>query len=144
MLPIIFRNKYHRVPSIFDDLFNNVITNEAWGEMNRSAAPRVNISESDKDYSIEVAAPGLGKEDFSVSLKDNLLSISSERKDEQGEEGNHFIRREFNYNNFDRSFELPENVEGNKISAVHKNGVLTVVIPKKEVKVEKAKVIDIA
>ena len=99
--------------------------------------PTANIKESTKDYQIELAAPGLLREDFKVSVEDNLLSISAEKSDEKQEKDVDYSRREFSYNSFCRTFQLPENSKADKIDARYENGILKVIVPKKEITVEK-------
>ncbi len=127
---------YPTIPS----LFNNLISRDwlDWTSSNFSATkttlPAVNIIESDNEYQIEVAAPGMKKEDFKIDLDNNWLTISSEKKSEKKEEkkGN-YTRREFSYQSFQRSFTIPEyEVDGDKISAKYCDGVLCINLPKRE------------
>jgi HSP20 family protein len=108
-----------------------------------STTPAVNVKEDDKGYVIEVAAPGLEKKDFKISFDKNVLSISSAKENVANAEADGYLRREFNYTSFSRSFTLPENIDGNKIKAQHKNGLLTVSIPKEELSVKQVKEIAI-
>jgi HSP20 family protein len=106
--------------------------------------PSVNIIEGKEDFRIEVAAPGLEKGDFKINLDNNVLTISSEKQDNREEKEERYMRREFSYTSFRRSFSLPQSVEGDKIAAAHNNGVLTISIPKREeAKVKPAKQIEI-
>jgi HSP20 family protein len=106
--------------------------------------PSVNIVEGKNDFRIEVAAPGLQKDDFKINLDNNVLTISSEKEEKQEEKDERYMRREFSYTSFRRSFSLPQTVEADKISANHNNGVLSISIPKKdEAKVKPAKQIEI-
>ncbi|MEN8225542.1 MAG: Hsp20/alpha crystallin family protein [Bacteroidota bacterium] len=94
--------------------------------------PSANIIENEKDFSIELAVPGMNKEDFSIKLEDDVLTISVEQKEmTEGKEKN-YTRREFRYDSFSRSFSLPEVVNQEKIKADYKNGVLSVTLPKSE------------
>jgi HSP20 family protein len=107
--------------------------------------PGVNIVEGKEDFRIEVAAPGLNKDDFKVELENKMLKISAEMEKKQEEENDHFMRREFNYSSFCRTFILPDTVDGEKIQASHSNGVLTLVLPKRdEAKVKPLKVIKVS
>ena len=106
--------------------------------------PAVNVEETEKEYRIEVAAPGLEKDNLKVSVDEGVLTISAERKTEEKEEKNNFIRREFGYTSFRRSFTLPEETNTEKIAAKHNNGVLTITVPKAEVKVQPAKEVKIS
>lgn len=95
--------------------------------------PAVNIKENTDGFLVEMAAPGMSKEDFKIELDNDLLTISSEKKNEnESKEGENYTRREFSYQSFSRSFTLPKTVEAEKISAKYENGVLRIEIPKKE------------
>ncbi|HFA49159.1 MAG TPA: Hsp20/alpha crystallin family protein [Bacteroidetes bacterium] len=110
-----------------------------------STLPSVNIKETDDDYQIEMAAPGMEKKDFKVTVDNGVLNISAERemKDEKEEDG--YTRREFSYSSFQRSFTLPETAEGDKIKAKYKDGILHLTLPKKpEAKPKLAKVIKVS
>ncbi len=127
------------VDNIFrdDDFFANRWTREM-------TVPAVNVQETDKEFRLEVAAPGMKKEDFKLEVKEGMLYISAEKKTEKEEKDEHYTRREFSYSTFSRSFWLPENVKADEIKAVYKEGILNLVLPK--VKVEKkapAKMIEI-
>jgi len=119
-----------------DDFFNRDLMN--WGLSNFSDSnttlPAVNIRETDNNYEVEMAAPGMEKKDFKVELDNNVLTISSEKMEERDENGKEkYSRREFSYQSFQRSFTLPkEVVDEDKIEAHYKNGVLHLTIPKKE------------
>jgi HSP20 family protein len=116
--------------SFFDDFFTRDLYN---GNLRGSNLPAVNISEDKDNFEVEVAAPGLKKEDFNVNLENHLLTISAEHKEENEEkEGKKINRREFSYTSFNRSFNLPESVEANNINAKYKDGVLKLTLPKKE------------
>jgi HSP20 family protein len=97
--------------------------------------PSVNIVENDSMFKLEVAAPGLAKEDFKINVEDKVLTISAEKKVEKEiNESEKILRHEFGYSNFTRTFTLPENVNVADIKAVYENGVLNVHLPKLEVK----------
>jgi HSP20 family protein len=97
--------------------------------------PSVNIVENESMFKLEVAAPGLAKEDFKINVEDKVLTVSAEKKIEtETNEGEKILRREFGYSNFKRTFTLPENVNVKDIKAVYENGVLNVHLPKAEVK----------
>ncbi len=125
------RRSQNWLPSIFNDLFGN-----EWVEKTSAAAPAVNILETNDEYKIEVAAPGLTKEDFKINVtNDNELVVSMEKKNENKEEGNKkgtYLRREFSYSQFQQSMILPDSVEKDKIAAKVEHGVLTIDIPKKK------------
>ncbi|HOF99288.1 MAG TPA: Hsp20/alpha crystallin family protein [Paludibacteraceae bacterium] len=123
-----------QLPSLFDRLMNNDLfdwTFRNFSETN-TTLPSVNIKETNDAYRLEMAAPGLKKEDFKIEVKDGVLSISSEKVGEELKEGEEFTHREYSYQSFVRSFTLPDNVEEDKIEAKYENGILCVNIPKKE------------
>jgi HSP20 family protein len=120
--------------SFVDDLFTEMPglfksdnTKSPWKEF----AP-VNIKETEKNYSIDVAAPGFEKADFKVNLDQDILTISAEKKEETKNEGEKDIRKEYSYRSFKRSFSLDEKIDGDNIEAKYVNGVLTLNLPKKE------------
>ena len=122
-------------PSFFDRFFENDWFD--WGNRDfsdtNSTLPAVNIKESAENFEVEVAAPGLEKKDFKIELDHDVLTISSEKKDEkESEEGQEFTKREFSYQSFSRSFTLPNTADSEKIEATYENGILRVVIAKKE------------
>jgi HSP20 family protein len=101
--------------------------------------PSANITESEKEYLIELAAPGLTKKDFKVEMDNDVLTISAEKKEEKKEGNGGYSRREYSYNSFSRSFTLPENCKSDKIDAKYEDGVLKLTLPKKEITPVKAK-----
>ncbi len=118
--------------SFFDDfLTKDLFDWSGWTE-NSSTVPRVNIVESGDDFRVEVAAPGMRKDDFHISLDNDMLTISSDIQNEESEEEQNYLRREFSYQAFKRSFYLPNTVEADKIKATYKDGLLQLAIPKKE------------
>ena len=126
------RKSQNWLPSIFNEFFGN----EWMDRPNASTAPAVNIIENDRDFKVEVAAPGMTKEDFKVDITpDNELVISLEKKHEEKEEGKQkgtYLRREFSYSQYQQSFLLPDNVEREKITARMEHGVMNIEIPKKK------------
>ncbi len=116
--------------NVFDSLFNEAINKN----LNVHKVPGVNILETDKGYQIEIAAPGLSKEDFQISLKKDTLSIGAERKAAEGEEVKNYTRKEFEYSSFNRSFVLPESVNAESITAEYVNGILNINIAKDDAK----------
>jgi HSP20 family protein len=123
-------------PSLLEDFFNRDWADSTLANGNYSATlPAVNVRETNEDYLIEVAAPGMKRDEFKVELDNNVLTISSqhEEKHEAQDDTRNYTRREFNYQSFQRSFTLPENkVEGEKISARYVDGILHIMVPKKE------------
>ena len=95
--------------------------------------PSVNITEDEKNYKFDLAAPGLEKKDFKVETDHQTLTISSEKENEHKEENENYRRREFSYSSFRRSFDLPENSNPEKIDATYENGILKLKLPKKEI-----------
>ncbi len=110
----------------------------------REWIPAVNVSESDKTYEIELAAPGLKRDDIHVKVVDGVLTISSEKKTEKESKDRNYTRREFNYSSFSRSFTLPENAKEDEIKASYDNGVLKLSVAKSAVYASKAKEIAIS
>lgn len=115
--------------SVMDDFFNTGISNWNNGSPMLSQ-PKVNIKENDDAYIMEVAAPGLKKEDFNISVEKDHLVISSKTSDEKTEEKDQYTRREFNYSSFERRYYLPDTVDADKIVAKYEDGVLKLDIPK--------------
>lgn len=134
-------NGFHSVPGLFDDFFSRDLFN--WGNSNFSSTsttvPSVNIKETTDDFQVEMAAPGMEKSDFNISLEGNLLTISSQRKHEEESKDDGYTRREFSYQSFQRSFTLPRDVvEEDRIVARYQNGMLHLNIPKTERAKQKA------
>ena len=120
-----------------DDFFANRWTNEM-------AVPAVNVKETDSAFDLEVAAPGMKKEDFKVEVRDGRLHVSAETKMEKEVKEENYTRKEFSFSSFDRSFWLPENVLSADIKAACDNGILKLSLPKAKVaKKEAAKLIKI-
>ena len=129
MMPILRRNNENWLPGIFNDIFSD----DDWMIKANASAPAVNVIENAKDYKIEVAAPGMTKEDFKVNIDENdNLVIPMEKKNEnnQGKENSHYLRREFSYSKFQQVMTLPDNADKEKISAKVNNGILNIQIPK--------------
>lgn len=102
-----------------------------------SKVPSVNVNENEKEFTIEMAAPGLEKKDFKLEVDNGYLTISSEKEEEKKEEKKNYLRREYSYNSFKRSFVLPDNSVADKINAKYDNGILHVSIPKEKVTITK-------
>jgi len=103
---------------------------QKWQEQMQYHAPAANIIENEANFTIEVAAPGLRKEDFKIEVKNNKLTVWTEAKAQ--EESKKYSRKEFGYGNFKRNFNLPETVDSENISAKYTDGILYLVIPKLE------------
>lgn len=129
-------NDVWNTPNLFNDFFNRDLWD--WGMRNNSmtntSIPAVNIRETADSFEVEVAAPGMRKEDFKVELDNNVLTISSEREERNENNGNErYARREFSYQSFQRTFHLSKDVvDAEKIQAKYENGLLRLIIPKKE------------
>jgi len=136
MLPILRNYSPSFVDHFFgDNLFDNLFNGDI--PAIKGSVPAINIIEGKDNYKIEVASPGLSKEDFKIDLHNDVLTISSEKKHEKEEKEGKYMRREFSYCGFKRSFILPDSTNVDKIEASHNNGILTVSIPKKEEAKEK-------
>jgi HSP20 family protein len=109
------------------------------------SVPSVNVTETAKEYKLEVAAPGLERKDFKIEVENHTLCISAEKEEEKKEKEGEFTRREYSFNSFSRSFTLPEDVKENDIDAKYENGVLKVLVPKlKETPVKIARKITVS
>jgi HSP20 family protein len=123
--------------NIFDDVLNTDLLD--WADRSLlslgTTLPSANVIETEKDVEIDLAVPGLKKDDFKIELNNNVLSVSTEKTDEkveQSKEGN-FKRQEFNYLSFFRSFQMPDAVDDKKIDASYKDGILRIVMAKKKI-----------
>lgn len=142
-------NMFPSFPSFIDRFFEGDMMD--WNNKNFAGAdstmPAVNVKENDDEYQIEVAAPGMKRDDFKLNYENGMLTISSESKDEKEEkDGEKITRREFSYQSFQRSFNVPEEmVNIDKISAKYRDGILHISLPKtEEVKPKPAKEIKIS
>ena len=142
-------NLYPSLPSLMDKFFEGDMMD--WNSLNfadkQSTLPAVNVKENDNEFQIDVAAPGLKKNDFMLNFENGRLTISSEKKEEfEEKEREKITRREFSYQSFQRSFTVPQNiVNSDKISAKYADGILHVILPKREeVKPKPAKQIKIS
>ena len=122
-------------PSIFDRFFNNDLMD--WNLSNFSSTntslPAVNVRENENEFVIDVAAPGMGKNDFKINFQNNVLTISSEKKEEKEDKKETYTRKEFSYQSFQRSFTVAENtVDTEKINAKYNDGILHITLPKRE------------
>ena len=117
-------------PSLNDLFDNSRFISDFFGKANAMNLPAVNIKESEKHFEVELAVPGMKKENISIEMKDNMVTISGEKKEEHEEKDEKYHHREFSYGSFSRSFTIPEGVEADKIKANFDNGVLHLMIPK--------------
>jgi len=128
-------SKTSTLPAVFDDFF------KPWNEwfengntfFNRlTTVPAVNIVENKDDYKVSLAVPGMKKEDFNIDVEGNMLTISSEKEENKEEKEERFTRKEYSYSSFSRSFTLPDEVNKEKIEAKYEDGVLKLILPKRE------------
>lgn len=116
-----------RFTDIMDEFFNDAVTTRR-----EFFAPNIDISETDKQYLIDVEVPGIDKKDIELNVERNTLTISGERKFEKKEEGRTYHKVETSYGTFSRSFTLPENIDTETISASYNNGILSITVEKSE------------
>jgi len=126
MLPTIRRSYSPFLSNLFEDDFFPVLTNR------QSTMPAVNIKENEKNFTLELAVPGIDKKDLKIDISEDVLTISSETKNETEESNDGYKRKEFSFTSFCRSFYVPENVNRDKIGASYKDGILSVELPKQE------------
>lgn len=135
-------NNYPTFRNWMDDFFGTV--DNSVNFWNKSNVPAVNISENDENFKIEFAAPGLTKADFAINLDNDILTVKSEKEENNEETNTNFTRKEFNFSSFQRTFTLPDSADGEKVKAEYKDGILNIEIPKKEeAKVKPAREIEI-
>ena len=130
----------------FPDFFNDLLDAALTPAKAKTAAPAINVSENDKEYKVEVAAPGMGKDDFDIELnEENNLVIKLEKKVEKKEEAPEgvqkennyrYLRREFSYEKYQQTLILPDDVDKEQINATVEHGILTICLPKEQPKVE--------
>jgi len=128
MLPTISKRTFSPfyMSNLFDDDFFPVLSSRT------SSMPAVNIKENEKSFTLELAVPGIDKKDLKIETNEDVLTISSETKNEVEDNKDGYKRKEFSYSSFCRSFYIPENVNRDKIGASYKDGILTVDLPKQE------------
>ena len=129
------RKNENYFPSFFDRFWNNELMD--WSHSNYSntntSIPAVNVKETDDEYTIEVAAPGMKKSDFKINFKNNVLTIASEKQNTAEDKTDSYTRQEFSYQSFQRSFTVPENeVNSEKIFARYNEGILNIHLPKRD------------
>ena len=122
------------LPSVFDDFFKpwNEWVGDGGFPGTGLTVPAVNITENETGFKVAVAAPGLKKEGFKIDVDGNMLTISAKTEEQKEEKKEQYTRKEYNYSSFSRSFTVPDEVQKDKIEAVYENGVLTLMLPKKE------------
>ena len=124
--------KNNALNPLFTDVFDSILNDKYFGGSSVSKSPAVNIAETENQFHIELAAPGLKKEDFKISLEKNLLSVSAEKKAENVDETKKYSKREYSYSAFSRTFTLPETVDHANIVAEYTDGILNITVAKKE------------
>ncbi|RYG18315.1 MAG: Hsp20/alpha crystallin family protein [Chitinophagaceae bacterium] len=125
------KNQRGLVPS-FGGVFDSIFTDSFFTGRDMALVPAVNICETADHFHVELAAPGLAKEDFKINLERKMLTISVQKESSNEEESKNFSRKEFSYSSFTRSFTLPDSADENAIEAKYNEGILKVDIPKKE------------
>jgi HSP20 family protein len=125
------RNRNSLAAPVFNDIFESIMNDTFLSDRMVSRVPAVNISETDGHYHIELAAPGLKKEDFKVNLDRDVLTISAEHRDEQAENDKKYNKREYSYTSFVRSFTLPDSADDEGIEAEYTDGVLKINVAKR-------------
>jgi HSP20 family protein len=121
------------ISNFFDDFFTRDLFNWPSSSSTGTSIPKVNIYETDAEFHVEMAAPGMTKDDFKVELDNNMLTISSQKESENVlDDKKNYQRREYSFQSFVRSFHLPDSAEAEKINAKYADGILNLVIPKKE------------
>ena len=131
----LIRTSDRLYPALFNNLFGREFLdwNNAGFSADNTTLPAVNILENADHIQIEVAAPGMKKEDFKVDLDNNRLTVSVEKEEEKNETNDRFARREFCYSSFRREFNIPvETINGDQIQASYKDGILLLTLPKRE------------
>jgi len=121
-------------PATLSHVFDSFLNEDyrPYRTLKRNCGPAANIIENKESFVLDIAVPGMNKNDFKVNLENDLLTISLEKKEEKAEERTNYTRKEFSFDAFSRSFSLPESVNAEKIKAEYKEGILSIVIPKKD------------
>jgi HSP20 family protein len=126
------RNNGNELMPGVNDIFESIFNDTFFSDRMVTRVPAVNISETEGNYHIELAAPGLKKEDFKLNLEHNVLNISVEQITDQRQNQKNYSKREFSYNSFVRSFTLPESADESTIDAAYTDGILRIDIAKRE------------
>ncbi len=143
MKPVIRKPINDPILSFFDEFLTNQLTKVE--NQVKYVVPAVNIKENDKEVIIDVAAPGLSKEDFEISVENNTLTISAHKEIKEEEKESNFVKKEFGFEKFQRSFTLPEDIfDVENIKATYKDGILEIIVPKKEEEQKKVKKIQVS
>jgi HSP20 family protein len=139
--------KKMNTPTLFNemwltDLFDDRFFDADWLRKVQEV-PAVNVMEKEKEFEIQMAAPGLTKKDFNITIENGVLTIFVEKEIENEQKDKNFTRKEYNYTNFSRSFTLPESVKTEKVDAFYENGILKLVLPKEVEAKVKPKAIEV-
>ena len=132
MTLVKFNNKTRNTAPYFNNVFDSLFSDAVTKNKMVDKSPNVNIHENETAYVIELAAPGLKKEDFQINLKKDTLSVWAEVKKDETQVAKDFTRKEFDYSSFARSFNLPDSADGDNITAEYKDGILSINISKKD------------
>ena len=128
-MSLVKRNSDWFVPSTFDGFVDRFF-NDGQPGLKTGFNPKTDIAETDNGFEIQLAVPGMNKEDFTIDLKDGRLSISGERKFEQKKDEKNYYSIQTEYGSFRKSFQMPDNINEKKINASYENGILNISIPK--------------
>lgn len=141
----LITRKRNTLPSVWDDLLNNNFFSPSQFANTKRTIPAVNIRNTPENYAIELAAPGMKKEDFKINVDGNLLTVSSEAESTASNDEENYTRKEYSYHSFERTFTLPDEANSDEISAKYIDGVLGIAVAKKEeAKAKPARTIAIA
>ncbi|QXU43856.1 Hsp20/alpha crystallin family protein [Pedobacter sp. D749] len=132
MTLVNFNNRTRNTAPYFNNVFDSLFSDAVSKNKLVDKSPNVNIHENETAYVIELAAPGLKKEDFQINLKKDTLSVWAEVKKDETQVSKDFTRKEFDYSSFARSFNLPDSADGDNITAEYKDGILSINISKKD------------
>ena len=143
----LIRRRSSVVPSfsMLDDIFRNDWLDHSKKSFSEFSLPAVNIKELEGTYKIELAVPGMEKNNFKIEVENDLLTVSSELENKVENKEENYTRKEFHFQSFSRSFNLPKNIDGEGIAASYKDGILSITVPKlEEAKLKSSKVINVA
>lgn len=145
-MSLIKSNGNKTVRNVFSDFFetDRFFSDRFFRDaFEREWVPAVNVAENDKEYSVELSAPGFKKDDFKIEVDNGILNITAETKQETEEQEKNYTRKEFRYDAFSRSFSLPENASDEKIDAKYEDGILKLTLAKKVITAPKRKEISV-
>jgi HSP20 family protein len=131
-MSLINRNPQNTLFPAFSSWIDDVFPENAFKTIKNVSIPAVNITETNDVFKLKVAAPGFKKEEFKLEVQNGMLTISGETKEEKEEKDERYTRQEYAFSSFSRSFAVPENVNGEAITAEYADGVLNVILPKKQ------------